>query len=132
MFLKRRFEKDENGNLVRDADDKPIISRIDVKRISEKQNFSRKFIDKTLEEGFMSMNKGEIILHTNPELTFKVIRVPGIYCCFTNKRLGDQKEARAYIKANYLDKESPDANNPEGYRHDAFYACQLVNTGETI
>ena len=132
MLLKRRFEKNADGNLVLDTDGKPVITRVDVKRYSEKQNFTRKFIDKSLQDGFMSMSKGTIVLHTNPELTYKVILVPGIYCCHTDKRLGDQKEARKYIAENFKDVKSPDSNNPSGYRDDRFYACELIKTGEKV
>lgn len=113
------------------VDEKPVVTQINVKQLSEKQNFTRKFIDKSLEDGFMSMIKGDIVLHTNPELTYKVVKVPGIFCCFTGVRLGDQKEARAYIADNYAGEKSPDLNNPSGYRDDRFYACELVDIKET-
>lgn len=131
MLLKRRFERDTNGP-VKDAGGNLILKHIEVKRLPKdgKQRITRKMVDRGLEEGFISLIKGNIIFHTVPELIFKVIHSPGIFCCFDEKRMGDQKEARAYVKANFAGQESPDKNNPAGYRDSRSYACELVDVKE--
>ena len=117
MLLKKRFEHSTG---------EPILTHVEVIRKSKKQNFTRKFIDKSVESGLMTLTKGSIVLHTVPELTYKIIRGPGIFCCFDNERISDQEEARAYVAKNFKGVPSPDSNNPSGYRDDRFYACQLI------
>jgi len=118
MEIKRIFKKDADGEMV--------LETIKVKRISKIQNFTQKFFDKALREGFASMSKGLFILHTvDGDLEYKIIRSPGYFCCFDNKALGDQKECRAYIESNFKGKDSPDLNNQSGYRKDNFHACEL-------
>ena len=118
MLLKRIY--DHSG-------DTPVLDHIKAIRTSKVQKFTQKFIDKSVFEGFATLSKGKIILHAKPkDLTYKIVRVPGMYCCFDNAPMENQKSARKYVKDYYADTESPDSNNPSGYRKDAFYACELV------
>lgn len=108
-------------------DDDPVLDHIKVRRLSKRQNFTQKFIDRAIREGFMSMIRGKIVLHdVDGDLTFKIVRSPGHFCCHDNAPLGGEKEARAYVAANFKGVESPDKNNPSGYRKDNFHACELV------
>ena len=75
----------------------------------------------------MSMVKGNIVLHAKPkDLTFKILLSPGYFCCHDNKSLGGEQECRDYVAANFKGVESPDKENPSGYRKDNFHACELV------
>ncbi len=126
MEIKRIFKKDDKGELIRDQDGDAILDTIRVKRLSKMQNFTQKLIDRAIREGFMSMIKGKIVLHTNDgDLSYKIVRSPGYFCCHDNEPLGGEKECREYVEANFKGIESPDKNNPAGYRKDNFHACEL-------
>lgn len=120
MEIKRIFKTNDDGELTSE------LETIKVKRLSKIQNFTQKFFDRSICEGFASMSKGLFILHTiDGDLEYKIIRSPGHYCCYDNKLLGDEKEARKYIADNFKGEKSPDLNNPAGYRKDNFHACEL-------
>ena len=113
--------------------DEPVLTGISLSRMPNTgiQRLTQKLIDKTVQDGFMTLSKGKVIFHTvDGDVAFNIVRVPGYYCCFTNKQLGDQKEARKYIEANFKGKASPCKNNPAGYRKDNFYTCELIAEGE--
>ena len=104
----------------------PKLDYIKVLKKSTNQNFTQKLINKGIEEGWLSMSKGTIILHTIPELTYKVVRAPGFYCCFDNAKLDSDKHGQEYVAKNFAGQTSPDTNNPAGYRKDNFFACELI------
>ncbi len=101
------------------------IDSIEVKRYSENQKFSQKFINNMMADGFLTMTKGKIVLHTQPELTYIIKQMPGYYCCHTGEKLSGEKEAKQHITENFSDIESPDKNNPAGYCKQDFYNCEL-------
>lgn len=126
MEIKRVFKKSKDGELMTDENDNVLLETIKVSRISKIQNFTQKFFDRSIREGFASMSKGLFTLHTvDGDLNYKIIRSPGYYCCFDNEILGGEKEARKYVAENFGDEISPDKNNPSGYRKDNFHACEL-------
>lgn len=126
MEIKRIFKKDDSGTLVRDANGNAVLDTVRVKRLSKLQNFTQKLIDRAIREGFMSMSKGKIVLHTESgDLSYKILQSPGYFCCHDNKALGGEGEARSYVYTNFKGIESPDSNNPSGYRKDNFHACEL-------
>ena len=126
MEIKRIFKKDKDGALEIDESGNLLLETIKVKRLSKIQNFTQKFFDRAIREGFASMSKGLFILHTvDGDLEYKIILSPGYFCCFDNKELGGEKDARKYVADNFKGEESPDANNPSGYRKDNFHACEL-------
>jgi len=117
-----------------------------------RQHFTPRLIEKGAVEGWLSFGAGKITIKTVPDeadLVFKILRAPGVYCCFDEAKLeGSEREAREYVLDNFasgkggvelqvLDGEgnvvrsgnvkSPDANNPAGYRQDNFYACERVS-----
>jgi len=75
----------------------PILDHIKVLRYGKKQNFTQKFINRGVAEGFLSMEKGRIVLHTDPELHYRIVRTPGMYCVFDDHPLDDEKAAMAYL-----------------------------------
>lgn len=93
------------------------------------QKFTQRFLDMGVTEGWLSIANGNFIIKTAPELedvVYKVVRKPGHYCCHTDQPLADEHAARKHIADNYLGVESPDPQNPAGYRKDNFYLCELV------
>jgi len=120
MQIKRIFNIDDEG--------KPIdLKTIQVTRLTKTQKITQELINKGITEGFMSMGKGVITFHAEEkDIKFKITAGPGHYCCFDDKKLGGEKEAREYIKENYDGKESPDKQNSSGHRFDDFFQCDLV------
>jgi hypothetical protein len=104
----------------------PKLDHVTVNRVSQKQNFSQKFINESIENGLMSIGGGVITMHTKPGLKYRIVRKPGHYCCFDDKKLSGEKAAKKYVAENFAGKESPDSNNPAGYRKDNFFACELI------
>ena len=117
MWLRRIFDH---------SVDPAVLDHIKVLRYSKKQHFTQRLLDRGMEEGFLTISKGQLILHTKPELTYKIVRSPGYFCCFDDERLGGEKEAKAYVAEHYADEKSPDKCKPAGYRKDNFFACELV------
>ena len=91
------------------------------------QNFSPRLIERGVTEGWLTVQRGEIIIHgDNRTLTYRIVLPPGYYCCHCNRALDDPAEARSHIDEQHADEPSPDDNNPAGYRRDAFFACVQV------
>ena len=103
-----------------------VLVHIAVSQYKKNQNFSQKFVDKCIEDGFLSISSSTIVFDTMPKLTYKIVSTPGIYCCFDNKKMDDEQNAIDYIEQNYAGQDSPDLNNPRGYRDDRFYRCELM------
>jgi hypothetical protein len=102
-----------------------------VTQVSQTQKLTQPLINQLILEGLCSINRDTITIHTEPEeLRYKVIAIPGYYCCFDNAKLADQFEARKYIAENFAEQESPDPQNPAGYRNDSFFLCELINDDE--
>ncbi len=118
MQVKRIFKHDTG---------KPVFDHLKIIRAGKVQNFTQKFINKGMTNGFVTMSKGQIIIHGKPvDLSYKVVRIPGYYCCHDDAPLGGEKEAREYLEKNFKGKKSPCSNNPSGYRKDNFFHCELV------
>lgn len=118
MQVKRMFTHDTG---------QPVFSHLKIMRHGKVQNFTQKFINRGMQDGFLTMSKGEIIIHAQPkDLTYKIVRVPGYYCCHDDAPVANEREAREYIEKNHKGKECDDPNNPSGYRKDNFYHCELV------
>lgn len=86
-----------------------------------------------LKLGHVSMQKGEIVVHTDPgsdDEVFELVEGPGVYCCLCGDQIGDVAadatkvgpeeaqrlgdEYRGHVAA--CDGSDEDAGNPAGYR----------------
>jgi hypothetical protein len=117
MLLKRVY--DHSGK-------QPKLDHVKVLRANDKQHFSTRFVEKSTADGLMSLREGKIILHTRPELTYRIVRQPGYYCCHCHQAVDDGASARLHLESQHKGKKSPDPGNPAGYRRDNFYACERV------
>ncbi len=118
MQVKRMFREEEGEK---------VFDHLKIIRHGKAQNFTQKFINRAMQDGFLTMSKGQIIIHGKPaDLTYKIVRTPGYYCCFDHARMDGEKDANKYIESNFKGKDSPDTNNPAGYRKDNFFHCELV------
>lgn len=127
MYLKRHYARAEDGEITQP----PRITALEVLHtgVSAKQKFSTGFIDWGVQAGFMTLSKGAIILHTEPEeLNYKILKGPGRYCCHCGEKLDDDaigEIARLHVKQRHEAKTSPDATNPAGYVMRSSYKCVL-------
>lgn len=135
MRLKRRYdipegwepERSEDGTLTN-----PLpIAGIDVQHtgVDASQNFSRRVVDAGVQQGWLTLSKGKLILHTNQEdLVYTVARTPGLYCCHCGASLGEDatgQSGQEHVRAMHKDEPSPDPSNPAGYRRTHAYECTL-------
>lgn len=109
-----------------DINDLPEIDHIIVTRTSKAQKITQKTIDRLMVDNSVVVGDGQIMLKTVPVLNYKIVRMPGIYCCHDDHKLSDQVTARKYVADNFSGKKSPDNQNPSGYRVDNFYQCELM------
>jgi len=116
MQLKRVFDKDKSKGLK--------LDHVKVLTSSEVQKFSTGFVEKQTASGLVSIGDGKITLKTVPPLSYKIVRGPGMYCCHCDAPLDDRPEALLHLKASHDGLESPDKQNPSGYRVDHFYFCE--------
>lgn len=108
--------------------------------VQAEQNFSQKMIEAGQAAGFLTISKGELIIHAKPEdLTYKILRGPGYYCCHCGEAIvdanlfvkGDDGEptdrtiGMVHVEEVHGGKESPDSNNPSGYRRVNGVECVL-------
>ncbi|SFL34298.1 hypothetical protein SAMN05216302_106412 [Nitrosomonas aestuarii] len=114
--------------------DTGALLRLKVQTYKPTQKFTQKAIDDLGSEGLLTLDEdeGTITVHADEprELVYKIVKRPGYYCCFDEKKLAGEKLARRYVTQNFPDQESPDPNNPAGYRQDNFYLCELVDGGK--
>lgn len=116
--------------------------------IRAEQNFSSKFVEEAALSGAARID-GDVLTITcqdhggaDIDLRYTILRGPGYYCCHDGSPIPISalaqreaasgiarlaaKEAAAYLAANGFDgKQSPDAQNPSGYRVVRGYECVL-------
>lgn len=135
MLLKRLYTKPEGWEPQRAPDGtltNPLpVTGLDVKHTGThpEQHFSRRLVDAGLREGWLSLRKGMLTLHTaQGDLDYTVQRMPGLYCCHCDATLDDDptgEAGRAHVAAMHADTASPDASNPAGYLRTHAYECVL-------
>src|SRR4051812_17610297 len=71
--------------------DPPFPTHVEVKEHrGELQNFSDRLVDNAVFEGWATLGRGKLTLHTadgDPDVEFNVLEVPGVYCCHCDERL---------------------------------------------
>lgn len=116
--------------LKRDVDmkdpSKPVVRGVSVLQAGKRHNFGHRLIEQGVSEGWLSLASGQITIQSKPPVVYRVLKVPGYYCCHDGARMTDGAAARAYIAAKFAGKPSPDRNNPSGYAKLNHYECELV------
>lgn len=121
MFLKRIFDH-KSG--------KPVLTHVKVITAPEIQKFSTKFVEQQTTAGILSIGDGKITIKTEeklPDLSYDIIRGPGLYCCHCDAPQGDSTTAAAHVAREHAGIKSPDQNNLAGYRKDNFYLTKKIN-----
>ncbi len=104
----------------------PPLKAIKLLHAGPRQNFSPSLIEGAIAEGWVAMGDGQIVLRTEPPASYRIVRVPGYYCCHCQKKLEDGPSGKTHVEAVHAGQTSPDPGNPSGYRRDNFYACERV------
>ncbi len=114
----------------------PPVSGIKILRAGPVQRFTQNFVNGGLQEGWLSMGDGRLVLHAEPEaLTYRIVRVPGAYCCHCDEPveggLTPEAAARtmAYVAQTHPGEECPDPHHPAGYRQENCYTTVLEKGG---
>jgi hypothetical protein len=137
MYIKRLYDIPEGWEAERDAHG-ALVNPLPVKAITLKhtgpesmpeQNFSRRMVDAGLQEGWMSMSRGKLTMHTDAEdLEYTILKMPGTYCVHCEAKLDDDPGGasnRAHVTEAHGDAPSPDPAHPAGYRVTNAYECVL-------
>ena len=125
MLLQRKHYHDPNGIK------SPVVSGIRIKRISAdgKQKFPTKLVKQGQDERWLSVVRGTIVIHDKGgDAVFKVLAIPGRYCCHCGEKLTDDptgEAARKHVAEKHAGKISPDPENPSGYAMQNYYDCEL-------
>lgn len=123
MLLKRVYEGEGKEQK---------LSHVQVTRKTPVQKFSTKFVEQQAKEGILSLGGGNITLKTDEgDLVYKIVAAPGYYCCHCNEQVGDGKEGEKHVDEKHKGKESPDPNNPAGYRREHSYTCVMDDSDLT-
>lgn len=99
--------------------------------LAAEQHFTDRLVSRGVEEGWMEIQDGKLIVYATPEnLIYDILRVPGRYSCFDGSKLPDDEDntgrlARAVIAERHGGEPSPDPSNPAGYYKINYYDCVL-------
>lgn len=129
--LKRKFDPAEIEAWRESGGPAPAPTHLEVQeQRGDRQNFSDRFVDAGIVEGWISLGGGGLRLRTAPDIedvAFKVLEVPGAYCCHCGVKLqGGNDIAQAHVAEHHPDHESPDPENPSGYRVSHAYRCEVI------
>jgi hypothetical protein len=139
MLLKKEYDQDQVAawnKAGRPEDKRPVPTHVTVKRPTQEMHFNQGFLDRELANGILSIGGGKLTFKTadgEPDLVYRIVSPPGIYCCHCSASLGSEQEARTHVAEKHAGKKSPDlkpcgagiSGNPAGYRQDNFYTCVL-------
>lgn len=103
---------------------------INIQRASRHQLFTPALLDEGEALGVITRARGLITIHgTNGDVVYRIASGPGLYCCHCGERLGDVGEpnvGRQHVTTQHAGVESPEHQNPAGYRGQNSFACVLV------
>jgi hypothetical protein len=98
-----------------------VLDGVQVVRSGPRQHFSQNLIDGGVHEGWLTMARGQLVLHgAGGDVVYRIDRVPGYYCDTCQAPLDDTGTARAHVRAQH-------GLEWGGYRRDNFYACERQN-----
>jgi len=135
ILLKLRDPSKDFGTLLNPPPVKCV--RVEHTGVRPEQHFSVDLVDGGVRDGWISLSKGELTLHTVDEqddLVYALKRTPGWYCCHCKQPLENANVVpegskvslgTRHVQETHLGKESPDASNPSGYERLNYYDCVL-------
>ena len=123
MYLKKRYDANSLKT------DKPRVTHVDVLNFNEHWNPSTKIIERGQAEGWLRREGDILTLLTgegDPDIKYKIVVPPGLYCCHCGDTMGDSLSAIGHIRAEHGEKKSPSARNPSGYARHNHYMTDLI------
>jgi hypothetical protein len=105
------------------------IVGVRILHAGKKQRFSTNLVDNAVQQGWMSMDSGNIVILDGivgvggVPIKYKIVRTPGYYCCHCGLDVGDSITGKAHVAEKHKDKKSPDESNPSGYERINYYDC---------
>lgn len=94
------------------------------------QNFSGKMVARGIADGWLSIVRGILVLHADPEdLTYKILRGPGRHCLHCGAVIENDPKgnsAREHMAKEHPGLASPDPQWPHGYKVVDGYECVLA------
>lgn len=109
---------------------KPQVSHLLVRRATRRWLLSPAELMRGITAGEFIAKDGNVEIKTKdgePNVLYKIVLHPGTYCCHCQQALNNSREGAAHIKAMHAGVESPDDNNPSGWRVDNHYTLELVS-----
>jgi hypothetical protein len=107
---------------------KKELTHVLLSRLTKIQRVTQRVINKGLQLGYLSISAKYVTFKSVPkDVTYKILRVPGLYSCYDDKPFATEFEARDHIAKYYKDVPSPDTMNPAGYRQENFFTLDLEN-----
>ncbi len=135
MELKRHFQRDATGELIRGSDGQPALAFIEVRHTGThpEQNFSTRLVEGGQAEGWIEIDGDELTLLAQPEdLHYTIRRRPGRYCLHCGEKLPDDDGgpkpgalARQHVAEKHAGQPSPDPAQPAGYFRTNAWECIL-------
>lgn len=109
-------------------------SRVDEGNYPNRHHFPTKWLNRALAEGWASLSRGNIVLHTaHGDVVYRIERAPGAYCVHCGTKLGEgaaRNPAQVAPRLEHVEaqhSEAPvDSANPAGYEVTDHYDATLV------
>ena len=109
---------------------KPVCTHVEIKRDNEIWKPSDRLVMRAVQEGWMRLERGELVLVTapgEPDARYKVLAPPGRYCCHCGESLGGERQARGHVAAEHGGKPSPNGAEPAGYARQNFFLVERIH-----
>jgi hypothetical protein len=103
------------------------LASVEILDAKDHENVARSAVDRWIFDGVASLDRGQLVLHSKPKLTYEIVRWPGRYCCHCYAPLDNEAEAVAHLDEEHKGKKSPDPNNPSGWYVADYYECEKVS-----
>lgn len=104
------------------------LSHIEILDPKPTETIDKVAVERALAEGWLAISNGQLHFQTKPKRTsYRIVRAPGVYCCHCGASLeGGNEIGQAHVRDCALGAESPDTENPSGYKVTHFYSLEAA------
>ena len=122
------FKVMQERGIIKEIVPHPIVR---ATRLSDTQVFSPNMIAGGIAEGWLEATDKTITIHsTDGDIVYNIVKKPGRYCCHCDDKLIDDatgEAAREHVAKKHAGKQSPDPENPSGYKMRNYTKCEVNN-----